>query len=318
MKTVLTGLILLCVHAGAAAFDGNTALDVDKSRPASQSQPELAPMPALNAQSVLVYDQASGQPLLAKNATMQTPIASITKLMTAMLVINAKLPMDEHITLTPEDRDTIKGTGSRLAIGAHYTRGQLLHLALIASDNRAAHALARSYPGGLDRFVATMNRTARVLGMRDTVYVEPTGLSSSNRSTALDLAKLADYAYQNYPEIRQITATGQYTLGTQRVVLKKRHHPAKVFYRAVAFNNTNRLTRMDDWHIGLSKTGFINEAGHCLVMQAEVADRDVIIVLLDAGGNNSRAQDATRIKAWLEETRQLRSNEGRYTAASRT
>jgi len=322
MKAVLTGLILLCVHTGAAAFDGSAALEVGKSAAAPQSSPETASMPDLSAQSVLVYDQASGQPLLAKNATMQTPIASITKLMTAMLVINAGLPMGEHITITSEDRDTIKGTGSRLAIGARYTREQLLHLALIASDNRAAHALARSYPGGLDRFVATMNRTARVLGMRDTVYVEPTGLSSSNRSTALDLAKLADYAYQNYPEIREITSTGQYTLGTRRVVLKKRHHhKAKVYYRTVAFNNTNRLTRNDDWHIGLSKTGFINEAGHCLVMQAEVADRDVIIVLLDAMGNNSRARDAARIKEWLEETEASeppRDTRTHYTPASRT
>src|SRR3569623_388977 len=213
MKAVLTGLILLCVHTGAAARDCNTALEVDKPVAAPQSQSEPASMPEVNAQSVLVYDQASGRPLLEKNATMQTPIAAITKLMTAMLVINAGQPLDERITITSDDRDTIKGTGSRLAIGAHNTRELLLHLALSASDNRAAHALARSYPGGLDRFVATMNRTARVLGMRDTVYVEPTGLSSSNRSTALDLAKLADYAYQNYPEIRQITATGQYTLG---------------------------------------------------------------------------------------------------------
>ncbi|MGE5319191.1 MAG: D-alanyl-D-alanine carboxypeptidase family protein [Hyphomicrobiaceae bacterium] len=319
MKAVLTGLILLCVHTGAAALDGNTVLQVDKPLAAPQSQPEPESIPEFNAQSVLVYDQASGRPLLAKNATMQTPIASITKLMTAMLVINAKLPLNERITITADDRDTIKGTGSRLAIGAHYTREQLLHLALIASDNRAAHALARTYPGGLDRFVATMNRTARALGMRDTVYVEPTGLSSSNRSTALDLAKLANYAYENYPEIGQITATGQYTLGTQRVVLKRRHHHrSKVYYRTVAFNNTNRLTRMDDWHIGLSKTGFINEAGHCLVMQAEVADRDVIIVLLDAGGNNSRARDAARIKEWLEETSQPRGNEDHYTPASRT
>ena len=319
MKAVLTGLILLCVHTGAAALDGRTPLEVSKPLAAPQSLPELASMPALSSQSVLVYDQASGQPLLEKNATMQTPIASITKLMTAMLVIGAKQPLDEHITITSDDRDTIKGTGSRLAIGARYTREQLLHLALIASDNRAAHALARSYPGGVERLVATMNRTARVLGMHDTVYVEPTGLSSSNRSTALDLAKLANYAYQNYPEIRQITTTGQYTLGTQRVVLKQKHHRhAKVFYRTVAFNNTNRLTRMDGWHIGLSKTGFINEAGHCLVMQAEVAQRDVIIVLLDSSGNTSRANDAARIRTWLEESSPAHGTETRYTAASRT
>jgi serine-type D-Ala-D-Ala endopeptidase (penicillin-binding protein 7) len=179
-------------------------------------------MPELSAQSVLVFDQASGQALLSKNATLQTPIASITKLMTAMLVIDAGQPLDEKITITGEDRDTLKGTGSRLAFGARYTRGQLLHLALIASDNRAAHALARTYPGGMDRFVDTMNRMAHALGMNDTVYVEPTGLSSGNRSTALDLAVLVDHAYQNYPEIRHISTTGNYTLGTQRVVLKKK------------------------------------------------------------------------------------------------
>jgi len=322
MKAVLSGLILLCVHTGAAAFDGRTSLQwsdqVGTPLSAAQSAPDYASMPELSAQSVLVFDQASGQPLLAKNASMQTPIASITKLMTAMLVMDAALPLDEKITLTAEDRDTLKGTGSRLAIGSSYTRGQLLHLALIASDNRAAHALGRTYPGGLERFVATMNRTARALGMYDTVYVEPTGLSSGNRSTALDLAKLADYAYQNFPEIRHISSTGHYTLGTQRVVVKKKRHQPKVYYRTVAFNNTNRFTRANDWQIGLSKTGFINEAGHCLVMQAQVADRDVIIVLLDAQGTNRRAGDATRIKHWLESAPVHRAADNRYTPASRT
>ncbi|MFO7543316.1 MAG: serine hydrolase [Thiobacillus sp.] len=313
MKAALTGLILLCAHTSAIALDGRFSmqLSVPAAMPAPVTMPapvptasldyyDYAAMPELSAQSVLVFDQASGQPLLAKNANMQTPIASITKLMTAMLVMDAGQSLDERITITSEDRDTLKGTGSRLAIGASYTRGQLLHLALIASDNRAAHALGRTYPGGLDRFVATMNRMARALGMNNTVYVEPTGLSSDNRSTALDLAKLANYAHQNYPEIGHISTAGNYTLGTQRVVVKKKRRPAQVHYRTVAFNNTNRLTRMDDWDIGLSKTGFINEAGHCLVMQAQVADRNVIIVLLDAMGTNSRAGDATRIKQWLE------------------
>jgi len=304
MKAVLTGLIVLCVHTGAAALDGRTSLQWSHQTGAAPSAApaslDYVSMPELSAQSVLVFDQASGQPLLAKNATMQTPIASITKLMTAMLVLDAGLPMDEPITLTEDDRDTLKGTGSRLAIGATYTRGQLLHLALIASDNRAAHALGRTNPGGIDRFVANMNRTARALGMHDTVYVEPTGLSSENRSTAMDLARLADYAYQNFPEIRQISSTGHYTLGSERVVVQKKRRAPTVYYRTVAFNNTNRLTRMDDWQIGLSKTGYINEAGHCLVMQAQVAQRDVIIVLLDATGSGRRAGDAARIKAWLE------------------
>jgi len=322
MKAVLSGLILLCVHTGAAALDGNASLQwsdqIGTPVTAPQSTPDYASMPELSAQSVLVFDQASGQPLLAKNATLQTPIASITKLMTAMLVMDADQPLDEKITITSADRDTLKGTGSRLAIGSSYTRGQLLHLALIASDNRAAHALGRTYPGGLERFVATMNRMARALGMQDTVYVEPTGLSSGNRSTALDLARLANYAHQNYPEIRHISSTGHYTLGTQRVVLKKKHQKARVLYRPVAFNNTNRFTRAEDWHIGLSKTGFINEAGHCLVMQAQVANRDVIIVLLDAQGTNRRAGDAARIKRWLESGSLTHRVDNRHIPASRT
>lgn len=321
MKAVLTGLILLCVHTGAAALDGRTSLQwsdpFDTTLSAPQPAPDFASIPELSAHSVLVLDQASGQALLSKNAGLQTPIASITKLMTAMLVIDAAQPLDERIAITDEDRDTLKGTGSRLAIGSHYTRGQLLHLALIASDNRAAHALGRSYPGGLQRFIATMNRMARALDMHDTVYVEPTGLSSDNRSTALDLAKLVDHAYQNYPEIRDISTAGNYTLGTQRVVTRKKRQKPQVHYRTVAFNNTNRFTRAEDWHIGLSKTGFINEAGHCLIMQAQIADRDVIIVLLDAQGTNNRASDATRIKAWLESSPPLRTD-NRHTPASRT
>lgn len=254
----------------------------------------------LHSQSVLVYDQETGEPLLAKNAQLQTPIASITKLMTAMLVLDAGQSMDDPIMITSADRDTLKGTSSRLAIGSVYTRGQLLHLALIASDNRAAHALGRRYPGGMDRFVEMMNRKAKQLGMTQTVYVEPTGLNQANRSTANDLARLVNHAYQNYPQIREISSSGNYTLGTQRVVLKKRNKKSKVLYRTVAFNNTNRLTRQNDWHIGLSKTGFINEAGHCLVMQARVAQKNVIIVLLDAVGTYNRLGDASRIKRWLE------------------
>ena len=322
MKSVLIGLMLASASLSVAAREPTPNLQLSTKISAPLSAPlstyDYAPIPQLNAQSVLVFDQASGQPLMAKNATMQTPIASITKLMTAMLVLDAAEPLDERITITEADRDTLKGTGSRLAFGASYTRGQLLHLALIASDNRAAHALGRTTRGGLERFVANMNRMARALQMKDTEYVEPTGLSSKNRSTALDLAKLADYAYQNYPTIRHITATGSYNLDAQRLVVNKKHSQPQVHYRTVAFNNTNRLTRMDGWNIGLSKTGFINEAGHCLVMQAQVADRDVIIVLLDAMGNNNRASDAARIKAWLESATPTRHVDTIFTPASRT
>lgn len=320
IKAVLTGLILVGVHTSVAALDDRTNLQPSTRMSATMSAPQpmldYASMPELSAQSVLVFDQASGQALMAKNAALQTPIASITKLMTAIVVLDAGQPLDERITISSDDLDTLKGTGSRLAIGSSYTRGQLLHLALIASDNRAAHALGRTTQGGLDRFVANMNRMARALRMNDTVYVEPTGLSSENRSTALDLAKLVEYAYQNYREIRHISTTGNYTLGTQRVVLKKKR-PQQVQYRQVAFNNTNRFTRADDWHVGLSKTGFINEAGHCLVMQAQVADRDVIIVLLDAKSTNRRAGDAALIKRWLESA-QPHESDSRFIPVSRT
>ena len=270
---------------------------------------------ALHSQSALVFDQETGTQLLAKNAQKQTPIASITKLMTAVLVLDAGQNMEDRIMITPDDRDTLKGTGSRLAIGSSYTRGQLLHLALIASDNRAAHALGRRYPGGMDRFVEMMNRKAQQLGMTHTVYVEPTGLNQANRSTATDLARLVNHAYQNYPEIRDISSSGSYTLGTQRVVLKGKRNKSKVLYRNVAFNNTNRLTRTNGWEIGLSKTGFINEAGHCLVMQARVAQKNVIIVLLDAVGTYNRIGDAARIKQWLESLPASRWGEIRTPAA---
>ena len=316
MKAVLIGMLLVCAHTSAIALDSRSSLQMSASISTTQPALDYDSMPELSAQSVLVYDQASGQPLMAKNASMQTPIASITKLMTAMLVLDAGQSLDERITITSEDRDTLKGTGSRIAIGSSYTRGQLLHLALIASDNRAAHALGRTTTGGLDRFVSNMNRMARALRMNDTAYAEPTGLSSENRSTALDLAKLVDYAYQNYPEINHISTTGNYTLGAQRVVLKKKRRQ-EIHYRQVAFTNTNRFTRANDWHVGLSKTGFINEAGHCLVMQAQVANRDVIIVLLDAQGTNRRAGDAALIKRWLESA-QPQQTETRFIPASRT
>ena len=318
MKHIITSLALLYTVLPVWAADRQMELRWSDGlgERGAQLQTVYAETPiGLHSQSVLVYDQETGSPLLAKNAEMQTPIASITKLMTAMLILDAGQDMDERIMISLRDRDTFKGTGSRLAVGATYTRAQLLHLALIASDNRAAHALGRSYPGGVDRFVEMMNQKARQLGMTNTVYAEPTGLDSSNRSTAVDLARLANCAYQNYPVIREITSSGSYTLGTQRVVLRKRHHKPRVAYRTVAFNNTNRLTRESAWQIGLSKTGFINEAGHCLVMQARVAQKNVIIVLLDSFGKHSRIGDAARIKQWLESLPSHRAVEARTTAS---
>jgi D-alanyl-D-alanine endopeptidase (penicillin-binding protein 7) len=255
---------------------------------------------SLHSAVALAVDAATGEVLFEKNARAVLPIASISKLMTALVVLEAGQALDERLTISEADIDTEKFTRSRLRPGTVLTRDEMLHLALMASENRAANALGRHYPGGLDTFVARMNEKARELGMESTWFVEPTGLSSSNVASPEDLAKLVDHAYQNYPEIRHISATGHYTLGTQRVVVKKKRHKPQVYYRPVAFNNTNRLTRMDDWNIGLSKTGFINEAGHCLVMQADIAQRKVIIVLLDAVGKYNRIGDANRIKQWLE------------------
>jgi len=314
----LAGLLIFCTASPLWAAEGQIELRWSErlndgaihrtieQRPLDQRSVEAiakqqshtidTPIP-LHSQSALVFDQETGALLLAKNAQMQTPIASITKLMTGVLVFDAHQDMEESITITADDRDTLKGTGSRLAIGSSYTRGQLLHLALIASDNRAAHALGRR----------------QQLGMSNTVYVEPTGLNQANRSTATDLARLVNHAYQNYPEIRDISSSGRYTLGTQRVVVNKKHK-SRVLYRTVAFNNTNRLTRENGWEIGLSKTGFINEAGHCLVMQARVAQKNVIIVLLDAVGGYRRVGDAARIKQWLESRPSSRLGEAQSTA----
>ncbi len=256
--------------------------------------------PQLNSLSVLVLNQDSGQALYQKNIDVQTPIASITKLMTAMVVLDAHQPMDEAITISPLDVDYLRHSSSRLAVGTTLSRGELLHLALIASENRAAYALARNYPGGLRLFINAMNNKARALNMQHTTFEDPTGLSSNNRSTAEDLAKMVEAA-THYPQIRDITTTGSYEI-TRPAVVRVGHRHKKEWrhiVRRVEFHNTNRLVRNENWSIGLSKTGFINEAGHCLVMQAKIARKEVIIVLLD-GGKYARVADAERIKTWLE------------------
>lgn len=259
----------------------------------------------LRASAALVVDQKSGAALYAKNIDVPTSIASITKLMTAMVTLDAGLPMEEEIVVNKEDVDRLKGTGSRLAMGAQLTREELLHLALIASENRAASALSRIYPGGRPAFIAAMNRKAREIGMQDSHFVDSTGLNSANRATAADLVKLVDAAYR-YPMIREISSTGSYDVslpGTQMVKVRKNGKLRKVYrsvQRHVAFNNTNSLTRSQEWDIGVSKTGYINEAGHCLVMQTRIADQRVIIVLLDSIGKWGRIGDAQRIRKWLE------------------
>lgn len=267
----------------------------------------------LRSAAALVVDQKTGEALYSKNIDIPTSIASITKLMTAMVTLDAELDLNEEIVIGNEDVDRLKGTGSRLALGTRLTREELLNLALIASENRAAAALSRAYPGGRDAFIAAMNRKSRELGMRESHFIDGTGLSSGNRATAADLVKMVEAAYR-YPLIRQITSTGSYDVsvpGTRVVRVRengKVRRIARSVQRHIAFVNTNSLTRNQDWDIGVSKTGYINEAGHCLVMQTSIAEQKVIIVLLDSLGKWTRIGDAQRIRKWLEQDSRVASH----------
>jgi D-alanyl-D-alanine endopeptidase (penicillin-binding protein 7) len=261
--------------------------------PAQPSYGQLAGLHAtsdplyLKSSVALVVDQDTQEVLFRKNDTAVVPIASLTKLMTGLIISEARLPMDELITITQDDVDTEKHSRSRLVVGTTLSRGELLHLALMSSENRAAHALGRTYPGGLATFVTLMNAEARMIGMNDTRYVEPTGLSSRNQSSARDLATLVNVAYQE-PTMRQLTTSPNYEVEVGR--------------RMLQYNNTNRLVKSPSWDIGLQKTGFINEAGQCLVMQTKIAGRKLIMVFLDSAGKLSRIADAERVRHWLEST----------------
>ena len=239
----------------------------------------------LKSSVALVMDQDTEEVLLAKNDNAVLPIASITKLMTALVVTEARQPLDELITITDEEVDTEKGTRSRLRVGTQLSRGELLHLALMSSENRAAHALARAYPGGLEAAVRAMNAKAQLLGMHDTEYVEPTGLSPRNQSSAHDLARLVKTAYA-VPLLRELsTSTGT---------------TVRVGRRDTQFGTTNGLVKNPSWEIGLQKTGYISEAGRCLVMQAQLAGRRLVMVFLDSAGKYSRIGDAERVRRWLQ------------------
>jgi serine-type D-Ala-D-Ala endopeptidase (penicillin-binding protein 7) len=239
----------------------------------------------LKSSVALVIDQDTQQVLFSKNPQAVLPIASITKLMTALVVTEAALPLDEVLTVSQDDVDTEKGSRSRLTVGTQLTRGEMLLLALMSSENRAANALGRHYPGGMDAFVAAMNAKAQLLGMSGTRYVEPTGLSSQNRSSANDLARLVDAAYA-HPIIRELSTS--------------REAQVDIGNRQLQFRSTNGLVRNPEWDIGLQKTGYISEAGRCLVMQAQLAGRKLILVLLDSAGKYSRIGDAERIRKWLD------------------
>jgi D-alanyl-D-alanine endopeptidase (penicillin-binding protein 7) len=239
----------------------------------------------LKSSVALVLDQSNSQVLFEKNSNVALPIASITKLMTGLIVVEANQNMDEVLEVTADDIDHEKNTSSRLRIGAQLTRSNMLHIALMSSENRAASALGRNYPGGLLAFVAAMNAKARLLGMTDTRYVDSTGLSSHNVASARDLAKLVIAAYQ-HPVLCQYSTDPKYVVDTGG--------------HALQYANSNHLVANPAWEIGLQKTGYISEAGRCLVMQAKIDGRAVVMVFLDSKGKQSRLADAGRIRKWLE------------------
>jgi serine-type D-Ala-D-Ala endopeptidase (penicillin-binding protein 7) len=299
----LSALIALPAHATASKRDSVVVKGSKKSSPSSKrltrvryvvpAVPSFGQQLGLHAAddpldlrsaAVLVLDQDTNEVLLAKNQNAVLPIASITKLMTALVVADAQQPLDEVLTVTADDVDTEKGSRSRLQLGTQLTRGEMLHLALMASENRAANALGRHYPGGLPAVVEAMNRKAQALGMTQTRYVEPTGLSSRNQSNATDLALLVREADKN-DMIRRLSTSPEAEVA--------------VGARAMHFRNTNSLLRNSEWAIGLQKTGYIAEAGRCVVMQAQTAGRKLIMVLLDSAGKFSRVGDAERIRSWL-------------------
>ena len=261
----LAGFCLLCTTIAASAKDLHD--------------------PKLKSTSVLIVDESDSSILYARNSDVAHPIASITKLMTALVVLDAKQPLDEPIQISEDDRDWPKGSFSRLTVGTTLTRGDLMHLALMSSENRAAHALGNHYPGGITAMVSAMNAKAARLGMTSSHFVEPTGLSSENIASPEDLSKLVIAASKN-PTIREYSTDRSYTVRVHR--------------RLVEFHNTDNLVANPTWNIIVQKTGYIAEAGKCLVMNAVIEGRSVIIVLLDSMGKYTRVADAKRIKTWME------------------
>ena len=269
----------------AAASSTSKPARAERLAQAEDTVPAFKGNPGVKSNSVLVIDGSNSSVIYSKRADVPAPIASITKLMTALVVLEGAQPLDEVLEVTKDDRSFEKGAYSRLAIGAKLTRGDLLHLALMSSENRAAHAIGRNYPGGLDVFVHTMNLKAQALGMTHTHFVDPTGLSSENQASPNDLAKLVMAASRD---------------STIRDYSTDREHTVKVGRHLLAFHNTNVLVKNPAWDIVVQKTGYISEAGKCLVMQAMIDGHAIIIVLLDSYGKYTRVADAKRIRKWME------------------
>ena len=276
----LEKIVAIAALAAVLALSIGFAQAADQKKGAKKSDEVF-----LRSAVALVQDAASGETLIAKNQGTVLPIASITKLMTAIVILDAGLDLEQRVVISGEDYDHVKGTRSRLRPGSVLTRAELLLIALMASENRAAASLGRTYPGGSEAFVAAMNAKAAALGMSDTRFVDPTGLSSANVSTAHDLARLVAAAHE-FPLIREYSTRESATV--------------QALGRRLGYRNTNGLVRSVHWDIGLSKTGYISEAGRCLVMRVRLASREVIVVLLDSWGRLSRVGDANRIKKWLE------------------
>ncbi len=285
MKTLLLALVA-CVLSAPALAQKPTRHGIPDRRALERHLPGKADLLALKSTAALVIDLSNNRVLYAKNVVTVVPVASITKLMTAIVALDSGAALDEPITISEADMDDLKHTRSRLRIGTTLTREALLKLALMASENRAAAALSRAHPGGASAFVAAMNHKAIELAMLRTRFVDGTGLSSDNVSTAQDLARLVAAAHK-YPLIREFTTTPAYIVEL----------PDRKFLQ---YNNSNGLVKNASWSIGLSKTGYISEAGRCLVMQTRIASLPVIIVLLDSWGRNTRLGDANRIKKWME------------------
>jgi serine-type D-Ala-D-Ala endopeptidase (penicillin-binding protein 7) len=241
--------------------------------------------PKLKSSSVLIVDQNDSTVLYSRHSDVAAPIASITKLMTALVVLDAKQPLDEPIQITESDRDFPKAAFSRLTVGATLSRGDLMHVALMSSENRAAHALGNNYPGGMPAMVAAMNAKATALGMSHSHFVDATGLSSQNVASPEDLSKLVIAASKNRT-IREYSTDKNYAVRIHR--------------RLVEYRNTDNLVANPTWNILVQKTGYITEAGKCLVMAAVIEGRSVVIVLLDSLGKYTRVADAKRIKTWME------------------
>lgn len=290
IRIVLATTVLFAVNSVSAGSSYLEPVDTAASTPAMDTEAvrhfwTLAGKPDVRSSSVVIFDETDETELYSKDAGRVRPIASITKLMTAIVVREANLPLDEVIKITLDDRDTEKGTTSRLLVGTKLSRDDLLHLALMSSENRAAHALGRTYPGGLTEFVQAMNKKAKALGMKSARFVEPTGLSSGNVASAHDLVKLVREASLD-PLVREYSTSPG--------------HIVEVGNDLLEFKNSNSLVSKDDWHIALQKTGYTSDAGRCLVMTAFVHERPIVMILLNSFGKYTRIADARRVRNWME------------------